>query len=79
METLHAHQVLNILKEHDKDITVMDLQKLITEKHGADVLFGSCSTSGMSLDDLITFFVERGKITFDGTNVSMVAGCGCGH
>lgn len=79
METLHAHQVLNILNEHGKDVTVTELQELITAKHGTDVSFGSCSTSGMLLDDLISFFVSRGKIAFDGETVSMSAGCGCGH
>lgn len=58
-EQIHAHEVLHMMEGHS--YTKASLRQAIIDKFGADQLFHTCSAEGLTVDELIQFFTERGK------------------
>lgn len=65
----HGHDVLNLLQ--DQAWTLGELLQAIVEKYGAEETFYTCHSEGLTAEELIVFFLQRGKIR-------LVAG-GCHH
>ncbi|MFC5079022.1 hypothetical protein VTH8203_04658 [Vibrio thalassae] len=58
--SIHAHQVLNLLR--DKPMTREQLEQTVIEQFGAEAHFRTCSREGFDLDALLVFFVEKQKV-----------------
>ena len=61
-KTIHAHNILNMLSQSNAVFTQESLAAAVCTKYGSDVRFHTCSKEGLSLSDLLAFFLERGKV-----------------
>lgn len=61
MNEIHAHKVLNLLRE--KPMTEQELREAVLVEFGAQVTFRTCKLAGFDLEKLLTFFIEKQKIT----------------
>lgn len=57
---IHAHSVLNLLKE--EAMTPSVLRERVESEFGENAAFRTCKREGFDLDSLITFFLEREKV-----------------
>ncbi|GAB2641278.1 YecH family metal-binding protein [Vibrio panuliri] len=64
MSEIHAHKVLNLLRE--KPMSEEVLRQAVIDEFGADAQFRTCKLSGFNFDQLLSFFIERQKITQQG-------------
>lgn len=60
MSEIHAHKVLNLLRE--RPMTEQELQQAVEEEFGAEAQFRTCKLNGFSLAELMEFFIKREKI-----------------
>lgn len=60
--TIHAHNILNMLSQSGAVFTPDSLAAAVGTKYGSDVTFHTCSKEGLSLSELLAFFLERGKV-----------------
>ncbi len=76
-QSVHAHQVLNLLAE--QDLTYPQLLELIQQSFDQDVTFHTCSIQGMTLVQLLDFFIQRQKVFVEGDLISLNADRVCAH
>lgn len=62
-ESVHGHDVMNMMIESDQVYTKESLREAMAAKFGAATLYHTCSAEDMTADDLITFLDDRGKFT----------------
>jgi probable metal-binding protein len=60
MSEIHAHKVLNLLRE--RPMTEQELAQKVEEEFGAEAQFRTCKLNGFSLTELMAFFIKREKI-----------------
>lgn len=60
MPEIHAHKVLNILRE--QPMTEHELVLAVTDMFGEHVSFRTCKQADFTLSELMAFLVEREKI-----------------
>tara|TARA_Y100001956_G_scaffold59909_1_gene59478 strand:+ start:4194 stop:4427 length:234 start_codon:yes stop_codon:yes gene_type:complete len=60
MTEIHAHKVLNLLRE--KPMSEAELRQAVNQEFGEQATFRTCSLNGFDLDALLTFFIQREKI-----------------
>lgn len=60
---VHGHDVMNMMLESRLTYTRESLAAAIVARFGAGARFHTCSASGMTPDQLITFLEERDKFT----------------
>ena len=61
-DSIHGHQVLEMLLASGKARSRASLIEVIEERFGRDARFHTCSAQGMSAADLISFLEARGKL-----------------
>ena len=61
-DSIHAHEILRLIASTAPARDVQDLREQLAECFGLEARFHTCSRSGMSLDDLLIFLLERGKV-----------------
>jgi probable metal-binding protein len=59
---IHGHQILTMLMQATQPIQRESLTARVIEMFGEEVTFCTCSQQGLSLDDLLTFLLSKGKI-----------------
>ncbi|MEK6249274.1 MAG: YecH family protein [Planctomycetales bacterium] len=71
MET-HAHEVMHMMLELDRDFSRESLSQAIIERFGVDARFHSCSQAGMDVHAVVDFLESRGKFVArtDGFNTA---------
>ncbi|WP_162045371.1 YecH family metal-binding protein [Vibrio taketomensis] len=77
MSEIHAHKVLNLLRE--KPMTESDLRQSVIEEFGTEAQFRTCKLSGFDFEKLFAFFVERQKIIQQGDVWMVNQERVCGH
>ncbi|HSV72285.1 MAG TPA: YecH family metal-binding protein [Chthonomonadales bacterium] len=64
--SVHGHAVLEMLLAASRPLSRGDLRGVVDREFGRDARFHTCSASGMGIDDLIAFLIDRGKVTETG-------------
>ncbi len=59
-DEIHAHNVLNLLKE--TPMTDTQLRQAVANEFGEQARFRTCKRNGFDLEALLAFFIERQKI-----------------
>jgi len=69
---IHAHEVMQMMLELDKDFSRESLAQAINDRFGPGTKFYSCSAVGMDADAVIDFLESRGKFVArdDGFNTA---------
>lgn len=60
-ESIHGHQVMQMMANSGKTYTKSELQAQIALNFGEDARFHTCMDSDMSSADLIDFLTSKGK------------------
>ncbi len=60
-DSIHGHQVLEMMLTSEKKYSKAILEEDITSKFGKNATFHTCSISGMNVRELIDFFESKGK------------------
>lgn len=61
MESIHGHNVLNMMLESGEQYTMESLEAAIQSRFGAQARFHTCSTENMSASELVAFLQQKGK------------------
>ncbi|MFM2480519.1 YecH family metal-binding protein [Celerinatantimonas sp. YJH-8] len=60
-ESIHGHEVMQMMLEHDGLFTRESLIDAICERFGEDSRFHSCQKNDMNIEQLIEFLEDKGK------------------
>jgi probable metal-binding protein len=71
VNSVHGHEVMQMMAESGRSYTRAELIQAIHDKFGADVRFHTCSSEQLSPDELIDFLESRGKFTTSSAGVGM--------
>ena len=61
MESIHGHEVLNMMIESGEQYSNASLEAAITARFGERARFHTCSAQGMTAAELVAFFAAKGK------------------
>jgi probable metal-binding protein len=61
-QDVHGHEVLALVEQAQPALTLDGLRALVRTRWGAQASFCTCSAQAMSLETLLTFLLEHGKI-----------------
>ena len=76
MESVHGHNVLNLIKDHQEALTRDALIMVISDHFGAETRYHTCSLSDLSAQQLIDLFLQKGKLV-ESENGIRHQGCCC--
>ncbi len=77
---IYGHEVLNLLTEFGGATTVETLRSAAAKAFGSDAVFCNCHGGTFNFDQLMEFFIERGKVEIDGHNFCLGGAQPCsGH
>lgn len=66
MQSIHGHEVLEMILAAGKPFTKGSLEAAIHQKFGTDARFHTCSAEHMTAQELIQFLESRGKFIPEG-------------
>ncbi|MDA7746966.1 YecH family protein [Psychromonas sp.] len=72
-ESIHGHQVMEMMAESTKNYTKQALKAEIAVKFGDNARFHTCMGSDLTADDLIEFLASKGKFVESSEGFSMPA------
>lgn len=78
-ESIHGHQVMEMMLENDGLYTEASLTAAIAEKFGSDARFHTCSAQDMNIAELITFLRGKGKFIDESEGFNTRADKICDH
>ena len=61
MESIHGHEVLNMMIESREQYSNASLEAAITARFGEKARFHTCSAEGMTAAELVAFLAAKGK------------------
>lgn len=61
MDSIHGHEVLNMMIASGEQYSVESLEAAIVDRFGAQARFHTCSAQDMSAGELVTFLQNKGK------------------
>ena len=61
MESIHGHEVLNMMIESGEQYTHASLEAAIKARFGEQARFHTCSAEGMTAGELVAFLAAKGK------------------
>jgi len=70
-ESIHGHQVMEMMAQSEKTYTKQALKSEIALKFGDDARFHTCMGSDLTADDLIEFLATKGKFVESAEGISM--------
>ena len=70
-ESIHGHQVMEMMAMSGKTFTKLALKSEIATKFGEDARFHVCMDSDLTADDLIEFLTSKGKFVESEEGISM--------
>lgn len=70
-ESIHGHQVMEMMATTQKSYSKSALKSEIANKFGADARFHTCMGSDLTADELIEFLASKGKFVESEAGVSM--------
>ncbi|WP_159064899.1 YecH family metal-binding protein [Thaumasiovibrio subtropicus] len=77
--SVHAHEVLALLKESDIPYTMNDLTSEVVRNLGSNVVFHTCSQQDLSLSALMEFLLAKGKVVREGEFIKVNPKRICNH
>lgn len=78
-DSIHAHEILRLIAATAPAEGIEDLHTQLAGCFGPEARFHTCSRSDMSLDDLLIFLFERGKVEHRNGRVNVVTDHVCRH
>jgi len=83
LQNIHGHEVLHLLLDAATPYTRATLTVELERRFGPTARFCTCSTTDMTLEDLLDFLTARGKIVEQGgqlrADVSQMCSSGPDH
>ena len=79
METIHIHDVLDIIYGTDKIYTISELKEEVETRFGDNVSLTSCSDGEFGISEMVNFMLNRGKIQLEGDKIIPSGKGGCEH
>ena len=76
MESVHGHNVLDLVKDQQEALTRDALLTVITNHFGGEARYHTCSLRDLSAQQLIEQFVQKGKL-IESENGIRYQGCCC--
>lgn len=70
-ESIHGHQVMEMMATSNKAFIKSALIEEIASKFGTDARFHTCMDSDLTADDLIDFLSAKGKLVESAEGLSM--------
>lgn len=64
MDSIHGHEVLNMMIESGEQYTHASLEAAIKARFGEQARFHTCSAEGMTAGELVAFLAAKGKILY---------------
>ncbi|HEB4872876.1 TPA: YecH family protein [Kluyvera ascorbata F0526] len=61
MESIHGHEVLNMMIDSDEQYSIESLEAAIHARFGEQARFHTCSAENMSAAELVAFLYKKGK------------------
>ncbi|ELO0856393.1 TPA: YecH family metal-binding protein [Citrobacter amalonaticus] len=61
MDSVHGHEVLNMMIESGENYSTASLEAAIKARFGEAARFHTCSASGMTAEELVAFLAAKGK------------------
>ncbi|HEB0853632.1 TPA: YecH family metal-binding protein [Citrobacter braakii] len=61
MDSIHGHEVLNMMIESGEQYSNASLEAAITSRFGEQARFHTCSAEGMTAAELVAFLAAKGK------------------
>ncbi|EGA69869.1 hypothetical protein VISI1226_14352 [Vibrio sinaloensis DSM 21326] len=77
MNEIHAHKVLNLLR--DNPMSGAELREAVVTKFGEQATFHTCKLNGFDFEALMTFFIQRDKIVLQDDKWSLNLERVCSH
>ena len=62
-ESFHGHEVMRMIASAPNPYSRQQLSDAVEAEFGQNARFHTCSAQGMTLDELLQFLSERGKLT----------------
>ena len=78
-ESIHGHEVLEMILASKTPFTSESLVKAIDERFGKNARFHTCSAENMTARELVVFLEERGKFVPQGAGFTTVREKMCSH
>ncbi len=75
MNTYHARELLKHLANTDTEMSVTEINKIF----GVNARYKNCQDTLFSIDELLSFLSQRGKIIISQTGISVVKDKICKH
>lgn len=79
MNTIHIHEVLDIIYNSGKSFTIDSLKEEVMNSYGDDVHFVSCADHKFGIEGMVDFMHERGKIVLEEDRIFPVGSTKCDH
>ena len=70
-ESIHGHQVMEMMAKSEKTYTKQALKMEIETEFGENARFHVCTDSDLTADDLIEFLASKGKFVESAEGISM--------
>lgn len=61
MQSIHGHEVLQMMISSGESYTVATLEAAIIDRFGKEVRFHTCSAENLSAAELVAFLQKKGK------------------
>lgn len=76
---IHAHEVMHMMLELNRDFSRETLAEAIVDRFGSNARFCSCSAENMDVDGVIAFLESRGKFVVREDGFNTAADKICNH
>lgn len=78
-QTVHAHQVLDILDQQKEPMTLDALRTQVGNTFGNDVVFANCHDDHFNFEQLLDFMTQRQKIVLANGTIRLNRANVCSH
>lgn len=79
MNTIHIHEILDIIYSSNNAFTIDTLKKEVQRIYGQDVHFTSCADQRFGIEEMVNFMHSRGKIEIEGDQIFPAGASFCDH
>jgi probable metal-binding protein len=77
--SFHGHDVLELIASRGEAWPLAEFTALAAAAFGPAPKFHNCHSQGFTLDELLHFFAERGKVTLAAGTLAMGPVAACSH
>lgn len=76
---IHGHEIIDLVSKQPDGLNLAQLTETVAKQFGGMPRFYTCSSEGMTLDELLAFLDERGKVRLQGDSVYPGKSEPCNH